>query len=81
MEEALDLSLDRILNDDDSYVNTRTVESKIKLNLNRPREKPLGVQEIWLSEFIDSAYERGKFVSPTLRPPLSQGDIVGSHFC
>jgi hypothetical protein len=28
-----------------------------------------------------SAHESGKFVSPTHRPPLSPGNISGTHFC
>ena len=55
----------------------------MNLTLNRPGDKPLGFQEIEAPRIYTrkSAYESGKIASHTLRPPLFQGDIVGSHFC
>jgi len=34
-----------------------------------------------LPDFKKSAYEGGKVVSPTHRPPLPPGNIPGTHFC
>jgi hypothetical protein len=40
-----------------------------------------GSRMLKLSDFKTSAYEGGKVVSPTHRPPLPPGNIPGTHFC
>jgi hypothetical protein len=42
---------------------------------------PEGSRSLRLPDLRQSAHEGGKVVSPTHRPPLSQGNIPGTHFC
>jgi hypothetical protein len=45
-------------------------------------DRPRGFQEVEAPRFPrQSAHEGGKFVSPTHRRPLPQGNIPGTHFC
>jgi len=40
------------------------------------------VPEVWGSQISrQSAYEGGKFISPTHQPPLLPGNVPRTHFC
>jgi hypothetical protein len=40
-----------------------------------------GPRRMRLPDFKTIAHEYGKVVSPTHRPPLTPGNIPGTHFC
>ena len=45
-------------------------------------DRPLRLQEVEDPTVSrHSAHEGGKVISPTYRPPLSPGEIPGTHFC
>jgi hypothetical protein len=45
-------------------------------------DRPLGFQEVEASRISKQlGHERGKVESRPYGPPLSPGDITGSHFC
>jgi hypothetical protein len=55
------------------------IQNKAKKNPITGLDRPWGFQENKAPRF--SAYEGGKVVSPTHRPPLPPGNIPGAHFC
>jgi hypothetical protein len=42
---------------------------------------PEGSRKLRFPDFMTTAQEGGKVVSPTHRPPLPPGNTPGSHFC
>ena len=42
---------------------------------------PEGSRRFRLPDFMTTAHEGGKVVSPTYQPPLRPGNIPGTHFC
>jgi len=42
---------------------------------------PEGSRKLRLPEFMTTAQDGGKVVSLTHRPPLTQGNAPGTHFC
>ena len=42
---------------------------------------PEGSRKLKFPDFITTAQEDGKVVSPTHRPPLPPGNVPGTHFC
>jgi hypothetical protein len=58
-------------------------ERSPEVNLSLYRlERPLGLQDFEAPRIArKSVHEGGKVVSPKHRPPLTPGDIAGTHFC
>jgi hypothetical protein len=60
-------------------------EGQTSSNAKQSNYKPwqaLRFPEVWGSQILrQSAHEGGKVVSPKHRPPLSPGNIPGTHFC
>ena len=42
---------------------------------------PEGSRKLWFPDFMTTAQDSGKVVSPTHRPPLPPGNTPGTHFC
>jgi hypothetical protein len=42
---------------------------------------PRGYRKLRLPDFMTTAQDGGKVVSPTQRPPLPPENTPGSHFC
>ena len=42
---------------------------------------PEGSRNLKLPDFMTTAQDGGKVVSPTYRPPLPTGNTPGTHFC
>jgi len=42
---------------------------------------PEGCRKLRFPDFVTTAQDGGKVVSPTHRPPLLQGNAPGTHFC
>jgi len=42
---------------------------------------PEGSRKLRFPDFMTTAQDGGKFVSPTHRPPLPPGNVPGTHFC
>jgi hypothetical protein len=42
---------------------------------------PEGCRKVRFPDYMTTAQDGGKFVSLTLRPPLSPGNAPGTHFC
>jgi len=42
---------------------------------------PEGSRKLRFPDYITSAQDGGKVVSPTHRPPLPPGNTLGIHFC
>jgi len=42
---------------------------------------PEGSSKLMFPDFVTTAQDCGKFVSPTHRPPLPPGNTPGTHFC
>ena len=42
---------------------------------------PEGSRKLRFPDFLTTAQDGGKVVSPTHRPPLSPGNAPGTHFC
>jgi len=62
--------------------NITEEQSKGKAIYIEPRTDPFWLQEVEGCRIAGkSVREGGKVVSPTHRPPLSQGNIPGTHFC
>ena len=60
------------------------IKVKVKVNVQNPitsLDKPLGSRRLRLPDFMTTAHEGGKVVSPTHRPHLPSGNIAGTHFC
>jgi len=65
--------------------NFSNFQVKYKVNVKQSRYRlgqALRIPGGWGSQiWRQSAYEGGKVVSPTHRPPLPTGNIAGTHFC
>ena len=42
---------------------------------------PEGSRKLRFPDYVTTAQNGGKFVSPTQRPPLPLGNVSGTHFC
>ena len=42
---------------------------------------PEDARKLSFPDYMTEAQDGGKFVSPTHRPPLPQGNAPGTHFC
>ena len=42
---------------------------------------PEGSRKLRFPDFLTTAHDGGKVVSPTRRPPLPPGNAPGTHFC
>jgi len=40
-----------------------------------------GSRKLWFPDYMTTAQDGGKFVSPTHRPSLLPGNAPGTHFC
>jgi len=65
-------------------------KSAIKVNINKGKGKsvplqawsgPEGSRKLSFPDYMTTAQDGGKFVSPTHRPPLPPGNAPGTHFC
>jgi len=57
---------------------------KIKVKVKQCRYRPggpRGFQEVKFPDFMTTAQDCGKIVSPTHRPHLPPGNTPGTHFC
>ena len=41
---------------------------------------PEGSRKLWFPDYMTTAQDGGKVVSPTHRPPLTPGNAPGTHF-
>jgi len=57
------------------------LSKKVKQSHYRPGEAQRVLRKLRLPDFLTTAQYGGKVVSLTHRPPLSPGNIPGTHFC
>jgi hypothetical protein len=53
---------------------------KVKQSRYRPGVAPEGSRKLRVPDYMTSAQDGGKIVSPTQRPPLPLGNAPGTHF-
>ena len=79
MEEALDLSFDRVL-----MMVIMITHRDIGKGKSVPLQAwsgPEGSRRLRLPDFMTTTQDGGKVVSLTHRPPLLPGNAPGTHFC
>jgi len=56
-------------------------KGKGKAVLLQAWSRPEGSRKLKFPDYMTTAQDGGKFVSPTHRPPLPPGKAPGAHFC
>jgi hypothetical protein len=54
---------------------------KVKQSHYRPGQAQRVLRKLRFPDFVTTAQDGGKVVSPTHRPPLPPGNTPGTHFC
>ena len=54
---------------------------RVKQSRCRPESDPEGSRKLRFPDYMTTAQDGGKVVSPTHRPPLPPGNTPGTHFC
>jgi len=63
------------------WVIRYTIKYKGKAGPLQAWSDPEGSRKFRFSDFVTTAQDNGKAVSPTHRPPLPTGNAPGTHFC